>query len=164
LHLLMKKVMEIIDEDDYLNGYVKHLFNDENTDLEIFILSVKEKLVRAKYCFDTKTVQITILNTADIESFELTGGPDNDTELRITFANGATVRLNSKENFDAEHKNYVTDFAKSLYNEKTQGMPKPCVFSFFDKKLDQHHFINRPFRPFDHTAGAGRPHVGKTGV
>ena len=116
LFILLKKILEIIEEDDYINGYVKHLFNDENNELEIFILTTKEKLVTAKYLHEEKVVQVTIFDTADIEKVVLTETEDGIIDLIITFSTGGPFQLNNRENFDCEHRQFITDFARSLYN------------------------------------------------
>lgn len=114
LHILLKKVFEIIDEDDFINAYVKHLFSDDNDELELYILSEKDKLIVAKYIFAEKTATVTILDTADIESVEVRSTEENQ-ELIIVFNVGEKIHFNSCENWDCDHKNYITDFARSLY-------------------------------------------------
>ena len=116
LFILLKKILEIMDEDDYQNGYVKHLFNDENNELEIYILTIKGKLLHASYLYSEKTTKLEIQDFADIESLKLTEDENGIIELVITFSYGATIRLNNRENFDHEDKNHITSFAKSLYN------------------------------------------------
>jgi hypothetical protein len=114
LHILLKKVFEIIDEDDFVNAYVKHLFSDDNDELELYILSEKEKLIVAKYILAEKATVITILDTADIESVEVRTTEETQ-ELTMLFNGGDKINFNSCENWDCDHKNYITDFARSLY-------------------------------------------------
>lgn len=116
LFILLKKILEIMDEDDYQNGYVKHLFNDENNELEIYILTIKGKLLHANFLSADKAIQLEILDIADIQSIRLTEDENNTTELLISFSHGASIRLNKRENFDHEDKSHITSFAKSLYN------------------------------------------------
>lgn len=116
LFLLLKKTLEIVDEDDYVNGYVKHLFNDENNELEIYILTTKEKLVMATYLYPQKTVRLTIRDLADLELLELSETEDNVVDLKIIFSDGTAIEMNNKENFDCEHRNFIVDFARSVYS------------------------------------------------
>lgn len=116
LFSLLRKTLEIINEDDYVNGYVKHLFNDENNELEIYMLTAKDKFVTAAYLHAQKTIHITIKDIADIESIELTENENGVVNLNVTFNTGFTVQMNSQENYDCEHKSYIADFARSLCN------------------------------------------------
>ena len=119
LFILLKKTLELLHEDDYLNGYVRHLFNDENDELELYILSIKDKLFVTKYLYETKSTQITVYDVADIGHVRLTETADGEKELLIPFSNGDVVRLNSRENYDHEHKNFVVDFARDLISSRS---------------------------------------------
>lgn len=116
LFTLLKKAMELIEEDDFLNSYVKHLFNDENEELEIYILSAKEKIFVSKYLYDAKSTQVTVYDLADMEQIRLTEAADGEKELLILFSYGADIRLNSQENYDPEHKNFIVEFARDIIN------------------------------------------------
>jgi hypothetical protein len=116
LFLLLKKVMEIIEEDDYVNSYVKHLFNDENNELEIYILTTKDKLLTASYLYTDKTVHLTMRDLADIDEIEMTETEDSVIDLKISFSNGTAIEMNNKENYDSEHRSFIVDFARSIYN------------------------------------------------
>jgi hypothetical protein len=116
LFQLLKKALEIMEEDDYVNGYVRHLFNDENNDLEIYILTTKEKLLVVSYIYQQKTVRLVMHDLADIEALELSESEDNIIDLRISFTNGTALEMNNRENFDSEHRNFIIDFARSIYN------------------------------------------------
>lgn len=116
LYQLLKKVLEIMPEEDYVNSYVKHLFNDDNNNLDIFILTNKEKLLCASYVAEQKSIRIKILDIAGIDEIELREHDDGTLELDVVFTNGFTIALNSRDNFDHEHKNHIPDFARSLYH------------------------------------------------
>ncbi|MDW7651108.1 MAG: DUF3908 family protein [Bacillota bacterium] len=116
LFQVLKKVLEIMDEEDYVNGYVKHLFNDENDMLDIYIVTSKEKLIVAKYLHPDKTIQLKILDIAAIDEIDLLENTDGTMELSIAFNSGYTIHFNSRENYDHEHKNHIPDFLRSLYN------------------------------------------------
>ncbi|EEG77052.1 hypothetical protein [Dethiobacter alkaliphilus] len=114
LFILLKKVMELLREDDFKNSYVRHLFNDENNELELYILSTKNKLFAARYLYNAKTSQITVYDLTAVEKTELTESAEGDKVLTVTFTDGAVIRLNSRENYDNEHKNFLIDFTRDL--------------------------------------------------
>ncbi|MCW3489536.1 hypothetical protein [Dethiobacter alkaliphilus] len=114
LFILLKKVMELLREDDFKNSYVRHLFNDENNELELYILSTKNKLFAARYLYNAKTSQITVYDLTAVEKTELTESAEGDKVLTVTFTDGAVIRLNSRENYDNEHNNFLIDFTRDL--------------------------------------------------
>jgi hypothetical protein len=116
LFLLLKKVLEIMEEEDFVNSYVRHLFNDENNDLEILVLTAKDKILTASYLYPEKKVRLRMQDLADLERLELTETEDSIMELSIAFSDGSVIELNNKENFDAEDRNFILGFARSLYN------------------------------------------------